>query len=162
MKIVNYYKRFIKHYFKLFVSFIDLLKKNKNDKKFEFFQWFDEQKQTFRWFHNIFVSIFILHHYDFIKKIKIKSNAFNFVVVDIINQQNQFENWRSMTFWSRKMILAKQNYETHNQKLLIIITLFQQWKHYCENVAYSIEIWLNHNNLREFIKQKQLNFKQIC
>ena len=38
LRFVNYYKRFIKNYFKLFVFFIDLLKKNKNDKKFEFFQ----------------------------------------------------------------------------------------------------------------------------
>ena len=160
LKFVNYYKRFIENYFKLFVFFIDFLKKNKNDKKFEFFQYFKKQKQTFRKFRDIFVSIFILHHYDFIKKIKIKFDIFNFVVVDIINQQNQFENWRSMTFWSRKIILAKQNYETHDQKLLIIIALFQQWKHYCENVAHSIEIWSNHNNLREFMKQKQFNFKQ--
>ena len=98
LKFVNYYKRFIKNYFKLFVFFIDLLKKNKNDKKFEFFQWFDEQKQTFRKFRKIFISIFILYYYYFIKKINIKFDVFNFVVVNIINQQNQFENWRSMTF----------------------------------------------------------------
>ena len=86
LKFVNYYKRFIENYFKLFVFFIDLLKKNKNDKNFEFFQWLKKQKQTFRRFRNNFISIFILYHYDFIKKIKIKSNIFNFVVIDIINQ----------------------------------------------------------------------------
>ena len=58
------------------------------------------------------------------------------------------------------MIFAKQNYKIYNQELLIIIILFQQWKHYCENVTHSIELWLNHNSLREFMKQKQLNFKQ--
>ena len=98
LKFVNYYKRFIKNYFKLFAFFIDLLKKNKNDKKFEFFQWFKKQKQMFCRFQNSFTSILILHYYDFIKKIKIKSNIFNFVVINIINQQNQFENWRSITF----------------------------------------------------------------
>ena len=38
LKFINYYKRFIKNYFKLFAFFINLLKKNKNDKKLKFFQ----------------------------------------------------------------------------------------------------------------------------
>ena len=59
------------------------------------------------------------------------------------------------------MILTKQNYETHDQKLLVIITTFKQWKHYLKNNAFSIKMWFDHNNLRNFIKQKKLNQRQI-
>ena len=66
-----------------------------------------------------------------------------------------------MTFIFRKIISTKQNYKTHNQKLLIIVQIFKIWKHYLKNNLKTIEIWLNHNNFRKFIKQKKLNFKQI-
>ena len=60
-----------------------------------------------------------------------------------------------------KIILTKQNYKIHNQKLLIIVQIFKIWKYYLKNNLKTIEIWLNHNNFRKFIKQKKLNFKQI-
>ena len=66
-----------------------------------------------------------------------------------------------MTFMSCKIILTKQNYEIHNQKLLIIVQIFKIWKHYLKNNFKTIEVWLNHNNFRKFMKQKKLNFKQV-
>ena len=66
-----------------------------------------------------------------------------------------------MTFISHKMISTKQNYKIHDQKLLIIVQVFKIWKHYMKNNFETIEIWSNHNNLRKFMKQKKLNFKQI-
>ena len=65
-----------------------------------------------------------------------------------------------MTFWSRKMILAKQNYKIYNQKFLIIIIAFKQWKHYLKNNLYSIKMLSDHNNLKKLMTKKKLNFKQ--
>ena len=62
---------------------------------------------------------------------------------------------------SRKMISIKQNYEIYDQKLLIIVQVFKVWKHYLKNNFEIIEVWLNHNNFRKFMKQKKLNFKQV-
>ena len=64
-------------------------------------------------------------------------------------------------FWSRKMISAKQNYEIYDQKLLIIITAFKQWKHYLKSNLYSIKMLSDHNNLKKLMTKKKLNFKQI-
>ena len=66
-----------------------------------------------------------------------------------------------MTFWSRKMIFAKQNYEIYDQKLLIIITAFKQWRHYLKNSFYLIEMLSDHNNLKKLMTKKELNFKQV-
>ena len=65
-----------------------------------------------------------------------------------------------MTFWSQKMISTEQNYETHDQKLLAIMTTFKQWKHYLENNAFIVKMWSDHNNLKKFMKQKKLNQRQ--
>ena len=66
-----------------------------------------------------------------------------------------------MTFWSRKIILAKQNYEIYDQKFLIIIIAFKQWKHYLKNNFYSIKMLSDHNNLKKLMMKKKLNFKQV-
>ena len=66
-----------------------------------------------------------------------------------------------MTFWSRKMISTEQNYETYDQKLLVIIATFKQWRHYLKNSAFTVKMWFNHNNLRKFMKQKKLNQRQV-
>ena len=58
------------------------------------------------------------------------------------------------------MILAKQNYKIFDQKFLIIVAAFKQWKHYLKNSFYSIEMLFDHNNLKELMTKKKLNFRQ--
>jgi hypothetical protein len=140
LNFVNYYRRFIHDYSKLIAFFIDLLKNSKKNKKFEFFVWTKESKLTFRRLRDIFTSIFIFHHFDSIKKIKMKIDVSNFEIANIFNQFDVQNHWRSIAFWSRKMISTKMNYEIHDQKLLIIIMIFQQWRHYFENVAHAIKM----------------------
>ena len=140
LNFINFFKRFIFQYFKIVASLIDLLKDNKNEKKAKSFEWSKTTQLTFRALRDIFTSTSFLIHYDSIKLIRVKIDVSNFAIVDILNQQNVNDHWRSMTFWSRKINSIKQNYETHNQKLLIIMNLFKQWKHYLKNNSYFIEV----------------------
>ena len=94
------------------------------------------------------------------KKIRVKTNVSNFAIIEILSQSNEERYWRSMTFWSRKMISTKQHYETHDQKLLTIVAAFKQWRHYLKDSVHIVKMWSNHNNLREFMKQSELNVKQ--
>ena len=126
LNFVNFYKRFIYRYFVIATSFIDLLKDNKKNKKSDFYHWDEKAKQTFQQLRNIFSFISFLIHFNFEKKIKMKMNASNFVVIDILNQRDDNNHWRLITFWSRKLISTKQNYETYDQKLLVIVTTFKQ------------------------------------
>ena len=45
--------------------------------------------------------------------------------------------WYPIAFWSRKLILAEYNYETHNRELLAIVEGFKQFRHYLEGAAYA-------------------------
>ena len=54
------------------------------------------------------------------------------------------------------MIFAKQNYEIYDQKLLIIIAAFKQWKHYLKNSLYSIKILSDHNNLKKINDEEEI------
>ena len=152
LNFVNFYRRFIFRYFAIAAFFTDLLKNNKKNKKSNFYYWSKETKQTFQQLRDIFSFALLFIHFDFKKKIKMKTNALNFAVTDILNQQDEDDHWRSMTFWSRKMISTEQNYETHDQKLLAIIATFKQWRYYLKNSALIVKMWFNHNNFRKFMK----------
>ena len=121
LNFVNFYKKFIHWYSKIAEFLISLFKNNKVEKKSNFFEWFKSTKLTFRYSCDIFIFISFFCYYNSKKKMRIKIDFFNFVIVDIFNQQNNDENWRSMTFMFRKIISTKQNYEIYDQKLLIIV-----------------------------------------
>ena len=161
LKFVKFYKRFIYRYSKITASLTSLLKNNKNEKKKNWFKWSDEIEQTFRQLKDIFMSTFLFIHYNLWKRNRMKTDIFNFAVTGILNQQNEHNNWRSMTFWSRKMIFAKRNYKIYDQELLIIAVTFKQWKHYLKNNLYSIKILSDHNNLKKLMMKKKLNSKQV-
>ena len=59
------------------------------------------------------------------------------------------------------MIFAKTRYETHDQKLLIIIMTFKQWRHFLKNNRHFIIVLINYNNLRYFMITTSLNRCQI-
>jgi hypothetical protein len=53
------------------------------------------------------------------------------------------------------------NYETHDQKLLIIVECFKHWRHYLKSSYHAMKVFINHNNLKEFMNVKTLNERQI-
>ena len=55
------------------------------------------------------------------------------------------------------MIPAEQNYETHDQELLAIVTAFKHWRHYLEGSFHSVEVLTDYNNLKYFMRLAQLN-----
>ncbi len=120
-----------------------------------------EKEKTFNLLRKIFQYVFILTHFDFEFFIKLKIDASSYEIVDIIFQLQFDDQWQSIEFYSRKMIFAEMNYKTHDQKLLTIIECFKHWKHYLIENYFTIEILINHNNLKSFINVKTLNERQI-
>ena len=157
---VNFYRRFIYRYSKIVAPLTSLLKGSENGKKKGPFEWPESAEQAFRQLCDIFMSASLLTHYDPSKKIRVKTDASNFAVADILSQQDEDGNWRPMTFWSRKMIPAEQNYETYDQELLAIVAAFKQWRHYLEDSLYPIEVLSDHNNLKGLMTKKKLNSRQ--
>ena len=100
LKFVNFYRRFIYRYSKIAASLTNLLKNSENEKKKNSLKWSNEVEQTFRQLKNIFMSISLFIHYDFLKRNRMKIDVLNFIVASILSQQNENDNWRSMTFWS--------------------------------------------------------------
>ena len=92
LKFVNFSKRFIYYYSKIAASLINLLKSSESEKKKSSFNWSNEAAQAFRQLKNIFMSISLFTHYNFLKRNRVKTDVFNFAVANILNQQNENEN----------------------------------------------------------------------
>ena len=55
--------------------------------------------------------------------------------------------------------LRLQNYPIYDKELLAIVLGFHQWRHYLEG-APKIEVWSDHQNLKQFMSQMMLNGHQ--
>ena len=60
----------------------------------------------------------------------------------------------------RKIISIDTRYKTHNQKLLVIIKVFQTCYHYLKSCKYEIFIFIDYHNLHQFINTKNLSSYQ--
>lgn len=60
------------------------------------------------------------------------------------------------------MIPAKTWYKTHKQKLLAMIEAFKTWYHYLKDCKFEVLVFINHNNLDQFINTKSLSSRQVC
>ncbi len=85
LSFVNFYRRFIHRYLKRVVSLTNLLKENKDNKKFDSFVWSNEAKQAFRQLCDIFMLTSLLYHYNSSKKIRVKIDVSNFAIASILS-----------------------------------------------------------------------------
>ena len=65
-----------------------------------------------------------------------------------------------MAFYLKKMLLAEQNYDIKNKKLLAIIAFFEKQYIYVEEII-EIEIYIDYYNLEIFIKIKSFSRRQV-
>ncbi len=59
------------------------------------------------------------------------------------------------------MILAECNYHIYNKKLLVIIRCFEHWRLKLECTKLLIQIFIDHQTLKIFMKNKQLTRRQV-
>jgi hypothetical protein len=91
-----------------------------------------------------------------------KIDAFDFVIADIFSQLVEIDDqWRSIVFYFKKMIFAKRHYEINDQEMLVIVKICKKWRHYIEDVKYSIRMIIDHANFKNFFINKALNRKEV-
>ena len=156
----NFYRRFILRFGSVAAPLTGLLKGSKNGKKTGPFVWTNVEAQAFRSLCDAFTTAPILRHFDPTRKLRMETDASNFGLGAILSQQFDDGHWHPIAYWSRKMIPAERNYETHDQELLAIVAAFKQWRHYLEGSAFPIEVLTDHNNLRGFMNVKVLSPRQ--
>jgi hypothetical protein len=65
--------------------------------------------------------VFVLKHFNSIKKIILKTDFLNYVNDEVLFQYDDEEILHSVIFYSKNIIFAEYNYEIYDKELLIII-----------------------------------------
>ncbi len=161
LRFINFYRRFIHHYFQIAESLTELLRDSVKDVKTNSFIWSSEAKQAFNQLRDVFMRAFILRHFDSERHIHIEIDTFNYAVVNILSQSDDDDQWHSIAFWFRMIINVQRNYEIHDQKLLVIVAMFKHWWHYVKDSHHTVEVLTDHNNLKNFMNVRELNERQV-
>jgi len=120
-----------------------------------------EAKQAFNQLCDVFMRASILRHFDSERHIHIEIDVFNYAVASILSQSDDEDQWHSIAFWFRMMIDVERNYETHDQKLLVIVSMFKHWWHYVKDNYHTVEVLTDYNNLKNFMNVQKLNERQV-
>ncbi len=101
-------------------------------------------------------TVFILKHFNSIRKVILKTNFLNYVNDKVLSQYDDKDILHSMIFYSKNMILTECNYKIYDKELLIIICCLKHWhlKLKCMNIL--IKIFIDHLNLKYFMIIKEL------
>ncbi len=155
VKFVNFYRRFIKNFSKLVKSFTQLTRKNTS------FVWNEICIQVFDNLKKQVSSISILRHFNLKRQAILKIDASNYVKDEILSQYNDERVLHSMIFYSKSMILAEINYHIYDKKLLVIIRCFKHWWLELKCIELFIQMFIDHQTLKIFMKNKQLSWWQV-
>jgi len=151
LSFVNFYRRFIKEFFKLVGSLTVLIRKDQP------FNWTQECQFVFDRLKQTFITVSILMHYNSNLFVTVKIDVFDYVVIEVMSQRDDNEQLRSVVYFSFKMLFAECNYEIYDKKLLAIIRAFEEWRLELKGTLDSVEIIFDHKNLEYFMSIKLLS-----
>ncbi len=152
VRFINFYHHFIKNFLKLVKSFTQLTRKNTS------FVWNKVCVQAFDDLKKQVSLISVLQHFDSKQQTILEINASDYVKGEILLQYDDEKVLHLMTFYSKSMIFAEFNYHIHDKKLLVIIWYFEHWRFELECIELFIQIFINHQTLKIFMKNKQLTW----
>ena len=78
-------------------------------------------------------------------------------ILSIVNKENEVH---LVAFHSHTFTIVELNYDTYNKELLAIFEAFKIWWYYLEDLAYPIDIVMNHKNFEYFSTTKMLTQRQ--
>ncbi|USP74003.1 retrotransposon nucleocapsid protein [Curvularia clavata] len=166
---MNYYRRFIANFSRIALPLTELLKKEPNAAKGGKAQRKEESvllildenaKSAFKTLKNSFTAVPILTHFNPDNQTRVQVDASGGAIAGILSQYVPKEAcWRPVDFYSRKLIAAEYNYDTHDQELLAIVASLQHWRRYLDGIHF--DLITDHRNLKWFMETKTLNHRQV-
>ena len=126
-----------------------------------------DARDAFNQLRQAFTKASILRHFDLEWYIRIETNASGYAIGGVLSQltsdylTSDQSQWYPVAYFSRKMILAEMRYETHDGELLANVEAFKIWRHYLEGYKHKVLVFINHNNLRQFMDTKSLSSCQV-
>ncbi len=154
LNFVNFYRRFIKDFFKVAKSLVRLIRKN------HLFSWSKNCQTAFDELKKRVTETSILSYFSSELKTYLKSDSSDYVSVEILSQKENDDLIRSIAYFSKTLFFVECNYEIYDKELLAIIRCFEQWRAELQSVKTFINVLIDHKSLKYFMITKKLNRRQ--
>jgi hypothetical protein len=148
---VNFYKRFIKNFFKIAKFFVKFIRKD------HLFSWSKNCQTTFDELKKRVIETSNLSYFSSELETFLKSNSSDYVSIEILSQKENDDLIKSIIYFSKTLFFVECNYEIYDKKLLTIIRCFEQWRAELQSVKTSINVLIDHKSLKYFMITKKLN-----
>ena len=141
--LCNYYRRFVKGYSRYTAPLIDLTKKGA-------FSWSEEAENPFQKMKEVMSSYPVLALPDFSKPFVLECDASGVGIGAVLMQDR-----RPIAFESRKLQPHERLYSIYDKEMLAIMHALAKFRQYL--VGGNFIVKTDHNSLRHFLTQKELN-----
>ena len=152
----NFYCRFIAHYAKIAAPLYNLTKKSVPTP----FSLTPDARAAFETLRNSFISAPFLIHFEDAKDAFLFTDASDFAISGILHQYGDDGELHPVAFFSRKLEPAEINYDVHDKEMLAVIASLREFRHWLSGTLSPVSVITDHNNLRYFMSQRQLNRRQ--
>ena len=156
LSFTNFYCHFIDHYANITALLNDLTKKSTPHP----FVLMPEAQSAFLKLQNSFTKAPFLLHFDDSKESFLCTDASNFAISGILHQSDSDGELHPIAYFSQKLEPAEINYDIHDKEMLAVIASLCEFRHWLSGTIIPISIIIDHNNLRYFMAQCQLNHHQ--
>src|SRR5438552_5276647 len=146
--LVNYYRRFIRHFSIIAAPLSDLFKLEGNDKrKRRPITWGTNHQVAFQRLKQAVTTAPVLVQPNPTKPYTIETDSSDFGLGMALYQQGEDGKLHPVAFDGRKLHGAELKYPTHEKELLAIKNALQKWHHYVEN-GLPITVITDHDSLK--------------
>jgi hypothetical protein len=152
----NFYRWSIQHFSELAKPLNKFFKK---DQKFE---WTNECQQAFDQLKKRLTEEPVLMIPDQTRPFQIETDASKYATGAVLTQIDANGNQHPISFISKTLSPAEQNYEIYDRELLAIIWALEEWRHYIQGSLHTTIILSDHKNLTYHREAKNLNRRQAC
>ena len=149
--LANYYRWFVKDFVRIAKPLHKMMRKEMK------WSWGERQQRAFKKLKERFTTELVLVTPDLDKEMRVETDVSDFAIGGVLSMKCEDEKWRPVAYISKLLNETKRNYEIHNKEMLVIIWYLEAWRHFLEKAKDQFEIWMDHKNLKYFIKAQKLN-----
>ena len=152
--LANYYRWFVKDFVRIAKPLHKMMRKEMK------WSWGERQQRAFKELKERFTMELVLVTPDLDKEMRVETDVSDFATGGVLSMKCEDEKWRPVAYISKLLNEAKRNYEIHNKEMLVIIWYLEAWRYFLEGAKDQFEIWMDHKNLKYFMKAQKLNRRQ--
>ena len=123
-------------------------------------RWGGEEQAVFDELKKSFTTRPVLAAPDLDKEFRVEVDASNYATRGVLSMKCSNNLWGLVAFISKSLSDTERNYEIHDKEMLAIVRCLEEWRHFLEGTVVKFEIWIDHKNLKYFIKAQKLNRRQ--